>query len=48
MEKQDLIKLTKKTHKASQILSNFTTQDKNNLLHLINSNIKKNKNNILE
>ena len=27
MEKQDLITLTKKTHKASQILSNFSTQD---------------------
>jgi len=48
MEKQDLIKLTKKTHKASQILSNFTTQDKNNLLNLIHTNINKNKNNILE
>ena len=48
MEKQDLIKLTKKTHKASQILSNFTTQDKNNLLNLIHSNINKNTKNILE
>ena len=34
MKKQDLITLTKKTHKASQTLSNFTTQDKNNLLNL--------------
>ena len=48
MGKQDLITLTKKTHKASQILSNFTTQDKNNLLNLIHSNINKNKKNILE
>ena len=48
MEKQDLITLTKKTHKASQTLSNFTTQDKNNLLNLIHSNINKNKKYILE
>ena len=48
MEKQDLITLAKKTHKASQILSNFSEQDKNNLLNLIHSNINKNKNKILE
>jgi len=48
MKKQDLITLTKKTHKASQTLSNFTTQDKNNLLNLIHSNINKNKKYILE
>ena len=48
MEKQNLITLAKKTHKASQILSNFTIQDKNKLLNLIHSNINKNKNNILE
>ena len=48
MEKQNLITLAKKTHKASQILSNFSEQDKNNLLNLIHSNINKNKNKILE
>ena len=48
MEKQNLITLAKKTHKASQILSNFSAQDKNNLLNLIHSNINKNKNKILE
>tara|TARA_B100001167_G_C16760643_1_gene301182 strand:+ start:147 stop:1418 length:1272 start_codon:yes stop_codon:yes gene_type:complete len=48
MKKQDLINLTKKTHKASQILSNFSTEDKNKLLKLIHININKNKNNILE
>ena len=35
MEKQNLITLAKKTHKASQILSNFSEQDKNNLLNLM-------------
>ena len=44
MEKQNLITLPKKTHKASQILSNFSEQDKNNLLNLIHSNININKN----
>ena len=48
MEKQNLITLAKKTHKASQILSNFSEQDKNNLLNLIHSNININKNKILE
>jgi len=48
MKKQDLINLTKKTHKASQTLSNFTSDDKNKLLKLIHVNINKNRNNILK
>ena len=48
MKKQDLINLTKKTHKASQTLSNFSSNDKNKLLKLIHININKNRNNILK
>ena len=48
MKKQDLINLTKKTHKASQTLSNFSSDDKNKLLKLIHVNINKNRNNILK
>ena len=48
MKKQDLINLTKKTHKASRTLSNFSSDDKNKLLKLIHVNIYKNRNNILK
>ena len=43
MKKQDLINLTKKTHKASRTLSNFSSDDKNKLLKLIHVNINKNR-----